>query len=151
VILIEMFQRAGRERRALKALRAKKSPTRFDISWPAMRAAISEARDDLVAGRLRHVAQADDARNLGACFNMGIHRTEAGDHSIVGLIGLVERKLGLEPTAMIDVMRDAPDNSLWDLFYPDHLSPTDIERVTPQEAVSAIDKWLAKSEDIGGK
>jgi hypothetical protein len=151
VILIEMFQRAGRERRALKALRAKTSPTRFDISWSAMRAAIREARDDLAAGRLRHVAQADDTRNLGACFNMGIHRTEAGDHSIVGLIGLVERNLGLEQTAMIDVMRDAPDNSLWDLFYPDCFSPRDIERVTPQDAVLAIDRWFAKSNDIWGK
>jgi hypothetical protein len=116
-----------------------------------MRAAINEARDDLAAGRLRHVAQADDARNLGACFNMGIHRTEAGDHSIVGLIGLVERKLGLEPTAMIDVMRDAPDNSLWDLFYPDQFSPADIERITPQDTVVAIDRWLAKSNDIWGR
>src|ERR1700686_418322 len=90
MILIELFQRAGRERRALKALRAKSHPTRFDISWPAMRAAIREARDDLAAGRLQHIQQADKAE--GPCFNMGIHRTETDGYSIVGLIGLVERK-----------------------------------------------------------
>jgi hypothetical protein len=127
---------------------AKQNPTRFDISWSAMRAAIRESRDDLATGRLRHVAQADDVRNLGLCFNMGIHRTEAGDHRIVGLIGLDELKLGLEPTGMIDVMPDAPDNSLWDLFYPDHFSPADIERVTPQDAVLAINRWFAKSSDV---
>lgn len=147
MILIELFQRAGRERRALKALRAKSDPTRFDVSWPAMRAAIREARDDLAAGRLRHVSQADDARNLGPCFNMGIHRTEAGDHSIVGLIGLVERKLGLPVTGMIDVMRDAPDNSLWELFYPER-SPVEIEQITPQETVNAIDRWLNEPTEV---
>jgi hypothetical protein len=139
---LEPFKRAGRERRALKALRAKSHPTRFDISWSAMRAAIREARDDLAAGQLKHIHQCDAAEGL--CFNMGIHRVEANGYSIVGLIGLVERKLGLPVTGMIDVMRDAPDNSLWDLFYPKG-SPVDIENITPQEIVAAIDRWLARS------
>jgi hypothetical protein len=151
VALFDIFSRSARDRAALATWRAeKKTPGRFDIA--AMRAAIREARDDLAAGRLRHVRQADDTKNFGPCFNMGIHRTEAGDHSIVGLVGLVERKLGLEVTGMIDVMRDAPENSLWDLwdlFYP-NLSPITYDAITPQEAVLAIDAWFAKERDPWG-
>lgn len=139
MILIEFFQIAIRHRRALKALKARTSPTLFDISWAAMRAAIREARDDLYAGHLKHVYQTDVAK--GDCFNMGIHRVEDKDHSIVGLKGLVERKLGLPLHGMIELMRNAPDNTLWDLFYPER-PPREIEQITPQDAVAAIDRWL---------
>jgi hypothetical protein len=116
--LMDLFSIVQRDRRALKSLRAKQPVTRFDISWSAMRAAIREVRDDLANG---------------GDFNMGLHGSS--------IVGLVERKLGLPYAGMIDVMRDAPDNSLWDLFYP-HFEPAHFIKITPQDAVVAIENWL---------
>jgi hypothetical protein len=116
--LMDLFSTVRRDRLALKDMRVKPL-TRFDVSWPAMMAAIRGARADLAGG---------------CDFNMELHGSS--------IIGIVERRLGLPYTGMIDVMRDAPDNALWELFYP-HFDPAHFGKITRQDAVNAIDNWLA--------
>lgn len=119
------------------------------IDMAMMQAAIQEAREELAAGRLRHVNQIETSDHSGECFCMGIHRREARAYSIVSLAGLVERKLGLEIAGLLDVMRDVPDNTLRHLFYP-QFAPRVYDEITPARAVNAIDRWLEKSTDVWG-